>query len=130
VDNQALALLFRFALHAAAINEHRVDSRETRRLNFLFVLAVGLVAGTLSGIVGTGSSIMLMPVLIGCRMGRVTRSDACPNWSRNPSQPRNWWVSRRAQPTLRHRRDMIRIKETLVGVARSSRAMTTVYDAR
>jgi uncharacterized protein len=33
-------------------------------LNFLFVLAVGLVAGTLSGIVGTGSSIMLMPVLV------------------------------------------------------------------
>src|SRR6202048_2982719 len=41
-----------------------VDSLETRPLNFLFVLAVGLVAGTLSGIVGTGSSIMLMPVLI------------------------------------------------------------------
>src|ERR1700682_1242373 len=37
---------------------------ETRPLNFLFVLAVGLVAGTISGIVGTGSSIMLMPVLI------------------------------------------------------------------
>jgi uncharacterized membrane protein YfcA len=33
-------------------------------LNFLFILAVGLIAGTLSGIVGTGSSIMLMPVLI------------------------------------------------------------------
>jgi uncharacterized membrane protein YfcA len=33
-------------------------------LNFLFVLTVGLVAGTLSGIVGTGSSIMLMPVLV------------------------------------------------------------------
>ena len=33
-------------------------------MNFLFVLAVGLVAGTLSGIVGTGSSIMLMPVLV------------------------------------------------------------------
>jgi uncharacterized protein len=33
-------------------------------LSFLFVLAVGLVAGTLSGIVGTGSSVMLMPVLI------------------------------------------------------------------
>ena len=33
-------------------------------MNFIFVLAVGLVAGTLSGIVGTGSSIMLMPVLI------------------------------------------------------------------
>jgi uncharacterized protein len=37
---------------------------ETRPLNFVFVLAVGLVAGTLSGIVGTGSSIMLMPVLV------------------------------------------------------------------
>jgi uncharacterized protein len=33
-------------------------------LNFLFILTVGLVAGTISGIVGTGSSIMLMPVLI------------------------------------------------------------------
>ena len=33
-------------------------------MNFLFVLVVGLIAGTLSGIVGTGSSIMLMPVLI------------------------------------------------------------------
>jgi len=33
-------------------------------LNFLFILAVGLIAGTISGIVGTGSSIMLMPVLI------------------------------------------------------------------
>jgi uncharacterized membrane protein YfcA len=33
-------------------------------LDFLFVLAIGLVAGTLSGIVGTGSSVMLMPVLI------------------------------------------------------------------
>jgi len=33
-------------------------------LSYLFILAVGLVAGTLSGIVGTGSSIMLMPVLI------------------------------------------------------------------
>src|SRR4030088_642189 len=33
-------------------------------LNFLFVLAVGLLAGTISGIVGTGSSVMLMPVLV------------------------------------------------------------------
>lgn len=33
-------------------------------MSFLFILAVGLVAGTISGIVGTGSSIMLMPVLI------------------------------------------------------------------
>jgi uncharacterized protein len=33
-------------------------------LEFLFVLAVGLVAGTVSGIIGTGSSIMLLPVLV------------------------------------------------------------------
>ena len=33
-------------------------------MNVLFVLAVGLAAGTISGIVGTGSSIMLMPVLV------------------------------------------------------------------
>ena len=33
-------------------------------MSFLFVFAVGLVAGTISGIVGTGSSIMLMPVLV------------------------------------------------------------------
>ena len=33
-------------------------------MSFLFVLAVGLVAGTISGIVSTGSSIMLMPVLV------------------------------------------------------------------
>jgi uncharacterized protein len=33
-------------------------------LGFLFVLTVGLLAGTISGVVGTGSSIMLMPVLI------------------------------------------------------------------
>jgi uncharacterized membrane protein YfcA len=32
-------------------------------LIYLFVLAVGLVAGVFSGIVGTGSSIMLLPVL-------------------------------------------------------------------
>ena len=30
----------------------------------MFVLIIGLIAGTISGIVGTGSSIMLMPVLI------------------------------------------------------------------
>ncbi len=33
-------------------------------MDFLFVLAVGLIAGTISGIVGFGSSIMLMPVLV------------------------------------------------------------------
>src|SRR6202171_2853669 len=39
-------------------------SRSLPLLSFLFVLIVGLVAGTISGIVGTGSSIMLMPVLV------------------------------------------------------------------
>ena len=33
-------------------------------MEFLFVLIVGLVAGTISGIVGTGSSLMLVPVLV------------------------------------------------------------------
>lgn len=33
-------------------------------MEFLLVLAVGLVAGTVGGIVGFGSSIMLMPVLV------------------------------------------------------------------
>ena len=33
-----------------------------------------------------------------CRMGRVTRSDACPSWSRNPSRWRNWWVSQELDP--------------------------------
>ncbi len=33
-------------------------------MSYLFVLAVGLAAGCLSGIVGTGSSLMLLPVLV------------------------------------------------------------------
>lgn len=33
-------------------------------MSFIFVCAIGLLAGTISGIVGTGSSIMLMPVLV------------------------------------------------------------------
>jgi uncharacterized protein len=33
-------------------------------LSILFVLVIGVAAGTISGIVGTGSSIMLMPVLV------------------------------------------------------------------
>jgi len=33
-------------------------------VEYLFVLVVGLIAGTVSGIVGTGSSIMLVPVLV------------------------------------------------------------------
>ena len=42
----------------------RNDKYEESIVGFLFVLIVGLIAGTISGIVGTGSSIMLMPVLI------------------------------------------------------------------
>lgn len=33
-------------------------------MEYLFVLVVGLIAGTVSGIIGTGSSIMLVPVLV------------------------------------------------------------------
>lgn len=33
-------------------------------MGFLFVLAVGLIAGTISGIIGTGSSLMMVPVLV------------------------------------------------------------------
>jgi uncharacterized protein len=49
----------------AAHFEVRADKAwRSQLLNFIFVLAVGLVAGTISGIVGTGSSIMLLPVLV------------------------------------------------------------------
>jgi hypothetical protein len=43
---------------------NRHHGQEYGSLSLVFVLTVGLVAGTISGIVGTGSSIMLMPVLI------------------------------------------------------------------
>ena len=33
-------------------------------MEFIFVLAVGLIAGAISGVIGTGSSIMLVPVLV------------------------------------------------------------------
>ena len=45
-------------MSAAANRERQPFAR------FFFVLIVGLLAGTISGIVGTGSSIMLMPVLV------------------------------------------------------------------
>ena len=37
---------------------------EDSALEFIFVLTVGLLAGAISGIIGTGSSIMLVPVLV------------------------------------------------------------------
>jgi uncharacterized protein len=49
--------MFRFGLQ-------RLVAPGVAILGFLFVLIVGLIAGTISGIVGTGSSIMLMPVLV------------------------------------------------------------------
>lgn len=33
-------------------------------MEFIFVLTVGLIAGAISGVIGTGSSIMLVPVLV------------------------------------------------------------------
>jgi uncharacterized membrane protein YfcA len=50
--------------HGSSFETRPPGLAETTSLNFIFVLAVGLVAGTISGIVGTGSSIMLMPVLV------------------------------------------------------------------
>src|SRR5882757_693122 len=55
----------RIARLPAHLGANRGDGNGRRQLlGFLFVLIVGLLAGTISGIVGTGSSIMLMPVLI------------------------------------------------------------------
>jgi hypothetical protein len=34
------------------------------RVTYVLVLAVGVAAGTISGIIGTGASIMLVPVLV------------------------------------------------------------------
>src|SRR4051812_13989352 len=48
----------------ASFRSRPQESRRQQRLGFFFVLIVGLLAGTISGIFGTGSSIMLMPVLI------------------------------------------------------------------
>ena len=53
-----LSLLPRMMSASAQLDE--IDST----LGFLFILIVGLLAGTIAGIVGTGSSIMLMPVLV------------------------------------------------------------------
>ena len=48
----------------AALLPLRVLAQGRHRLDYALVLIVGLIAGTLGGIVGFGSSIMLMPVLI------------------------------------------------------------------
>src|SRR5580704_9533672 len=48
---------------AGSLPKSKIFAKDIR-LGFLFILVTGLIAGTISGIVGTGSSIMLMPVLI------------------------------------------------------------------
>mgnify|MGYP000187969885 CR=1 FL=1 len=48
----------------AAALPHPGTAAAHRRMHYLLVLAVGLVAGAFSGVVGTGSSLMLMPVLV------------------------------------------------------------------
>src|ERR1700719_2182256 len=69
-----------------------VDSLETRPLNFIFVLAVGLVAGTISGIVGTGSSIMLMPALVyHFRQNKAVAIMASAAVMANLSRILAWW---------------------------------------
>jgi uncharacterized protein len=52
------------ALHLLLHDPMPYGFAEMPILNFAFILAVGLIAGTISGIVGTGSSIMLVPVLV------------------------------------------------------------------
>jgi uncharacterized protein len=52
------------ALKGADHNNSNLQTRRDDTLDFLFVLMVGLVAGTISGIIGTGSSIMLVPILV------------------------------------------------------------------
>jgi uncharacterized membrane protein YfcA len=49
----------------AGIQSEELGPRERRSaLEFIFVFIVGLVAGAVSGIIGTGSSIILVPVLV------------------------------------------------------------------
>jgi uncharacterized membrane protein YfcA len=52
------------ALVRRRLVHNTVRGIEENRLAYLFVLIVGLAAGALSGIIGTGSSIMLLPVLV------------------------------------------------------------------
>jgi len=61
----ALSLICRLRFGSYSQDKRRRPGfPETTPVDFLSVLAVGLLAGTISGIVGTGSSIMLMPVLV------------------------------------------------------------------
>jgi uncharacterized protein len=46
------------------VGDFQFSNGRDETLEFLFVMTVGLVAGTISGIIGTGSSIMLVPILV------------------------------------------------------------------
>jgi uncharacterized membrane protein YfcA len=49
---------------ASALAPRPAEAENARAMEYLFVLVVGLGAGTLGGVIGTGSSIVLMPVLV------------------------------------------------------------------
>jgi hypothetical protein len=49
-------------------------------LTYALVLIVGFVAGTVSGIVGTGATIILLPILV-FAFGRARR---CRSWRSSP----------------------------------------------
>src|SRR5690606_6045908 len=48
----------------APFRSFRASPSSSSMTGYLFVLVVGLAAGVVSGVVGTGSSIMLLPVLV------------------------------------------------------------------
>ena len=49
-------------------------------LTYALVLVVGYVAGTVSGIVGTGATIILLPVLV----SPSVRARPCRSWRSSP----------------------------------------------
>jgi uncharacterized protein len=59
-------LIFHFAALAAHTTVPGLRRWASSMMAYLLVLIVGLAAGTLSGVVGTGSSMMLMPILVIC----------------------------------------------------------------
>jgi uncharacterized protein len=59
-------------------------------VDLIFVLAAGLLAGTVSGIVGTGSSIILVPVLVYAFGPKPRRYRSWP-WQANLSRIAAWW---------------------------------------
>ena len=72
-------------------------------MDYLFILAVGLAAGTISGIVGFGSSIMLMPVLVlvAVRPGEVPATGpAAAGWGRLAREARTHELGPLSTPAI------------------------------